>query len=52
MRLLCINPNSSASVTAALKRVLVTPESEGSNNGKPDLVFFNPKTGPPGIKDE
>ena len=46
LRILVINPNSSASITAALRGVLqptCPPDIE--------LTYFNPLTGPPGIKD-
>lgn len=46
LRILVINPNSSSSITAALRGVL-------QPTCPPDiaLTFFNPSTGPPGIKD-
>lgn len=46
LRILVINPNSSGSITSALERVLLP-------TCPPDLAltFFNPSTGPPGIKD-
>jgi len=44
--ILVINPNSSASITAALERVLLPYTPPGVQ-----LTFFNPKSGPRGISD-
>ena len=47
LKILVINPNSSAAITEALKRSLL-PTCPNHIN----LTFYNPLTGPPGIKDE
>ena len=47
VKLLVINPNSSRSITAALRET-ISPHTPPDTS----ITYFNPSTGPPGIKDE